>query len=153
LTRRKLEIYRLDDSGVAIHGQFAPPIIETSPSHLSIGMESFNKSEDYRTSSNGFLASGTLLNTNTIEAFKAADKQALIDAEGQKVAEMEEALLFAHILTHPSSHLCSLLFCLLPSCSLSHSFLPALFLSCYSHISHISLTHLHILTLHLTDSP
>jgi hypothetical protein len=80
LYNRKVNVYKLDDSAVQITAVFG------SDGNLSLGAESFALAEkvvleEQQSQHVPFSAKGTLLNFNTIEAFKELNKKAYLQRE------------------------------------------------------------------------
>jgi ubiquitin-like modifier-activating enzyme ATG7 len=85
LTRRKLEVYQLDDSPQPLQGSYTNGDSVGLPPRLSLEFDAFDKSSSGHSRSS--LAHGTLVITNTMEDFKMADKAHLITESGRKVWE------------------------------------------------------------------
>lgn len=83
LTKRKLDVYKLDDQPVKIGGWYtngeAPGLVPLA----NVDYTAFD--DNYQVPPKSFLISGILYNTNTIEEFKQKDKTDLIEKTGKKI--------------------------------------------------------------------
>jgi ubiquitin-like modifier-activating enzyme ATG7 len=88
LSRNKMELYKLDDSSIAIMGSYkAGGILVTNnnkkltiPGRISVSSDSFMYQK-----SGSFGAPGLLKNTNTLGEFKELDKNVFLKSAGLKV--------------------------------------------------------------------
>lgn len=84
LGRRKLEKYQLSDAPVRISG-FYTNSNRQSVARLTLDYGAFN--ECFKTTNLELPSPGVLRNTNTIDAFKSADKKALLEQAGRRIWE------------------------------------------------------------------
>ena len=78
LSQRKLEVYKLDDAARPLQGYYATGGPPELPPRLCLDAHAFVDHDDDGAAgipASSFRARGTLLNANTVEAFKAFDKQ------------------------------------------------------------------------------
>ncbi|XP_033647359.1 ubiquitin-like modifier-activating enzyme ATG7 isoform X1 [Asterias rubens] len=77
LTRKKLEVYKLDDTPKQINGYYYNGDPDGLPSRTSLDFNSFD--EPAECPPHCFPSCGTLLNLNTIDAFKSCDKKSELE--------------------------------------------------------------------------
>ena len=83
LSKRKLEKYQLSDAPVPINGSYTNSSLASLPTSLSLDYSAF---QDIPSLSNiQYPAKGVLRNTNTLDAFKNADKKELLQSAGKKI--------------------------------------------------------------------
>ncbi|GFQ84270.1 ubiquitin-like modifier-activating enzyme ATG7 [Trichonephila clavata] len=85
LTKKKLDIFKLDDSPVEICGFYAVNSSLTLPPVANIDYSAFD--ENINIPPGNLPLKGILINTNTLEDFKSKDKKALLQSVGQKIWE------------------------------------------------------------------
>ncbi|XP_073772262.1 ubiquitin-like modifier-activating enzyme ATG7 [Danio rerio] len=83
LTQKKLNEYRLDESPKNIKGYYYNGDAVGLPARLTLEFSAFDA--DGPTPARCCPASGTLYNTNTLEAFKSTDKKALLDKAANEI--------------------------------------------------------------------
>lgn len=83
LTQKKLNDYRLDESPRNIKGYYYNGDPDGLPTRLTLEFSAFDV--DGPTPARCCSASGTLYNTNTLEAFKSTDKKALLDKAANEI--------------------------------------------------------------------
>uniref|UniRef100_A0A3Q3GKL1 Ubiquitin-like modifier-activating enzyme ATG7 n=1 Tax=Labrus bergylta TaxID=56723 RepID=A0A3Q3GKL1_9LABR len=83
LTQKKLNDYRLDESPKCIKGYYYNGDPLGLPTRLTLEFSAFEV--DGPTPARCCSALGTLYNTNTVDAFKTADKKALLEKEGKEI--------------------------------------------------------------------
>ncbi|XP_076865917.1 ubiquitin-like modifier-activating enzyme ATG7 isoform X2 [Brachyhypopomus gauderio] len=83
LTQKKLNDYRLDESPKNIKGYYYNGDPSGLPTRLTLEFSAFDV--DAPTPARCCPALGTLYNTNTLEAFKATDKKALLDKAANEI--------------------------------------------------------------------
>ncbi|XP_015921791.1 ubiquitin-like modifier-activating enzyme ATG7 [Parasteatoda tepidariorum] len=83
LTKKKLEVFKLDDKPVEIQAFYSNSGPTGSPCIVNIDYSSLEV--DTAVSPGSFGLRGTLINTNTIEDFKLKDKKDLLRSVGQKI--------------------------------------------------------------------
>lgn len=96
LTQRKLNEYRLDEAPKDIKGYYYNGDSAGLPARLTLEFSAFDMSAP--TPAHCCPAVGTLFNTNTLEAFKAADKKLLLE---QAADEIWEAIKSGAALENP----------------------------------------------------
>uniref|UniRef100_A0A8C8WCE1 Ubiquitin-like modifier-activating enzyme ATG7 n=1 Tax=Panthera leo TaxID=9689 RepID=A0A8C8WCE1_PANLE len=96
LTQRKLNEYRLDEAPKDIKGYYYNGDSAGLPARLTLEFSAFDVSAP--TPAHCCPAIGTLFNTNTLEAFKAADKKLLLE---QAADEIWEAIKSGAALENP----------------------------------------------------
>ncbi|XP_045664199.1 ubiquitin-like modifier-activating enzyme ATG7 [Ursus americanus] len=96
LTQRKLNEYRLDEAPKDIKGYYYNGDSAGLPARLTLEFSAFDMSAP--TPARCCPAVGTLFNTNTLEAFKAADKKLLLE---QAADEIWEAIKSGAALENP----------------------------------------------------
>uniref|UniRef100_A0A673TBC9 Ubiquitin-like modifier-activating enzyme ATG7 n=2 Tax=Suricata suricatta TaxID=37032 RepID=A0A673TBC9_SURSU len=96
LTQRKLNEYRLDEAPKDIKGYYYNGDSHGLPARLTLEFSAFDMSAP--TPAHCCPAVGTLFNTNTLEAFKAADKKLLLE---QAADEIWEAIKSGAALKNP----------------------------------------------------
>nr|XP_060484208.1 ubiquitin-like modifier-activating enzyme ATG7 [Panthera onca] len=96
LTQRKLNEYRLDEAPKDIKGYYYNGDSAGLPARLTLEFSAFDMSAP--TPAHCCPAIGTLFNTNTLEAFKAADKKLLLE---QAADEIWEAIKSGAALENP----------------------------------------------------
>ncbi|CAB3993956.1 ubiquitin-like modifier-activating enzyme ATG7 isoform X1 [Paramuricea clavata] len=82
LQRKKLEEYHLDESARELRGYYVINDLDGLPSRFNLDYDALDGNA--QTSKNCFSCKGELHNTNTIENFKAFDKQKLLESVGKK---------------------------------------------------------------------
>uniref|UniRef100_A0A8C9YAN5 Ubiquitin-like modifier-activating enzyme ATG7 n=1 Tax=Sander lucioperca TaxID=283035 RepID=A0A8C9YAN5_SANLU len=97
LTQKKLNDYRLDESPKSIKGYYYNGDPLGLPTRLTLEFSAFEV--DGPTPARCCPAIGTLYNTNTLDAFKTADKKALLEKEAM---EMWDAIQSGAALKDPS---------------------------------------------------
>uniref|UniRef100_A0A3B3YCV7 Ubiquitin-like modifier-activating enzyme ATG7 n=1 Tax=Poecilia mexicana TaxID=48701 RepID=A0A3B3YCV7_9TELE len=97
LTQKKLNDYRLDESPKCIKGYYYNGDPVGLPTRLTLEFSAFDV--DGPTPARCCPALGMLYNTNTLDAFKAADKKALLEKEAK---EIWEAIQSGAALKNPS---------------------------------------------------
>uniref|UniRef100_A0ABI7XL93 Ubiquitin-like modifier-activating enzyme ATG7 n=1 Tax=Felis catus TaxID=9685 RepID=A0ABI7XL93_FELCA len=85
LTQRKLNEYRLDEAPKDIKGYYYNGDSAGLPARLTLEFSAFDMSAP--TPAHCCPAIGTLFNTNTLEAFKAADKKLLLEQAADEIWE------------------------------------------------------------------
>jgi hypothetical protein len=90
LTRRKLEVYQLDDSPQPLQGSYTNGHVMLPNSWTMLAHYCLRWLRSSSGHSRSSLAHGTLVITNTMEDFKMADKAHLITESGRKVWHTEE---------------------------------------------------------------
>uniref|UniRef100_A0A8D3ATK5 Ubiquitin-like modifier-activating enzyme ATG7 n=1 Tax=Scophthalmus maximus TaxID=52904 RepID=A0A8D3ATK5_SCOMX len=90
LTQKKLNDYRLDESPKCIKGYYYNGDPVGLPTRLTLEFSAFDV--DGPTPARCCPAVGTLYNTNTLDAFKTADKKALLEKEAKEVDIMYDYL-------------------------------------------------------------
>ncbi|XP_039087203.1 ubiquitin-like modifier-activating enzyme ATG7 isoform X3 [Hyaena hyaena] len=85
LTQRKLNEYRLDEAPKDIKGYYYNGDSHGLPARLTLEFSAFDMSAP--TPAHCCPAVGTLFNTNTLEAFKAADKKLLLEHAADEIWE------------------------------------------------------------------
>uniref|UniRef100_A0A8C7EXL4 Ubiquitin-like modifier-activating enzyme ATG7 n=1 Tax=Neovison vison TaxID=452646 RepID=A0A8C7EXL4_NEOVI len=85
LTQRKLNEYRLDEAPKDIKGYYYNGDSAGLPARLTLEFSAFDMSAP--TPAHCCPAVGTLFNTNTLEAFKAADKKLLLEQAADEIWE------------------------------------------------------------------
>ncbi|XP_028401486.1 ubiquitin-like modifier-activating enzyme ATG7 [Dendronephthya gigantea] len=85
LQRKKLEDYHLDESAKILRGNYVINDLDGLPSRFNIDFDALDGNSQI--SKNCFNCKGELHNTNTIESFKALDKQKLLESIGKKIWE------------------------------------------------------------------
>uniref|UniRef100_A0A8C6KSA1 Ubiquitin-like modifier-activating enzyme ATG7 n=1 Tax=Nothobranchius furzeri TaxID=105023 RepID=A0A8C6KSA1_NOTFU len=83
LTQKKLSDYRLDESPKCIKGYYYNGDPDSLPTRLTLEFSAFDA--DGPTPARCCPAPGTLYNTNTLDAFKATDKKALLEKEAKEI--------------------------------------------------------------------
>uniref|UniRef100_A0A3Q2TCY0 Ubiquitin-like modifier-activating enzyme ATG7 n=1 Tax=Fundulus heteroclitus TaxID=8078 RepID=A0A3Q2TCY0_FUNHE len=83
LTQKKLNDYRLDESPKCIRGYYYNGDPVGLPTRLTLEFSAFDV--DGPTPARCCPALGTLYNTNTLDAFKATDKKALLEKEAKEI--------------------------------------------------------------------
>ncbi|XP_065836994.1 ubiquitin-like modifier-activating enzyme ATG7 [Oscarella lobularis] len=83
LSRRKLDVYALDDKPKPLNGSYANRDPAGLPSRLSVDYDAFERLP----SGCNCVSHGTLLNMNTPDAFKSADKSQLLNDAGKRIWE------------------------------------------------------------------
>uniref|UniRef100_A0A8D3BW61 Ubiquitin-like modifier-activating enzyme ATG7 n=1 Tax=Scophthalmus maximus TaxID=52904 RepID=A0A8D3BW61_SCOMX len=83
LTQKKLNDYRLDESPKCIKGYYYNGDPVGLPTRLTLEFSAFDV--DGPTPARCCPAVGTLYNTNTLDAFKTADKKALLEKEAKEI--------------------------------------------------------------------
>ncbi|XP_034389500.1 ubiquitin-like modifier-activating enzyme ATG7 [Cyclopterus lumpus] len=83
LTQKKLNDYRLDESPKSIKGYYYNGDPLGLPTRLTLEFSAFEV--DGPTPARCCLATGTLYNTNTLDAFKTTDKKALLEKEAKEI--------------------------------------------------------------------
>uniref|UniRef100_A0A673N1T5 Ubiquitin-like modifier-activating enzyme ATG7 n=1 Tax=Sinocyclocheilus rhinocerous TaxID=307959 RepID=A0A673N1T5_9TELE len=83
LTQKKLNDFRLDESPKIIKGYYYNGDPVGLPTRLTLEFSAFDV--DGATPARCSAASGTLYNTNTLEAFKTTDKRALLDKAANEI--------------------------------------------------------------------
>uniref|UniRef100_A0A3B4USY6 Ubiquitin-like modifier-activating enzyme ATG7 n=1 Tax=Seriola dumerili TaxID=41447 RepID=A0A3B4USY6_SERDU len=83
LTQKKLDDYRLDESPKCIKGYYYNGDPVGLPTRLTLEFSAFDV--DGPTPARCCPAIGTLYNTNTLDAFKTADKKALLEKEAKEI--------------------------------------------------------------------
>uniref|UniRef100_A0A3P9NJ67 Ubiquitin-like modifier-activating enzyme ATG7 n=1 Tax=Poecilia reticulata TaxID=8081 RepID=A0A3P9NJ67_POERE len=89
LTQKKLNDYRLDESPKCIKGYYYNGDPVGLPTRLTLEFSAFDV--DGPTPARCCPALGMLYNTNTLDAFKAADKKALLEKEAKEIWEAIES--------------------------------------------------------------
>lgn len=79
LARRKLEVWKLDESAVRVWASFVPAQHAGVPPLLNLSLAAFDKS--YAESARTFAYYGKLVNCNTADAFRALDTVARLAVE------------------------------------------------------------------------
>jgi len=99
-SKRKLDIYKLDDSPVPVSAYY---FINTNPniaeSSLRLEIDAFSPPRSYPSGNRRFLAPGLLYNSNTYDDFKNLDKNALLHKAGR---ELSSQIVSSAILDDPS---------------------------------------------------
>uniref|UniRef100_A0A8D3CAH3 Ubiquitin-like modifier-activating enzyme ATG7 n=1 Tax=Scophthalmus maximus TaxID=52904 RepID=A0A8D3CAH3_SCOMX len=90
LTQKKLNDYRLDESPKCIKGYYYNGDPVGLPTRLTLEFSAFDV--DGPTPARCCPAVGTLYNTNTLDAFKTADKKALLEKEAKEVQDKHFAI-------------------------------------------------------------
>uniref|UniRef100_A0A8C3WW07 Ubiquitin-like modifier-activating enzyme ATG7 n=1 Tax=Catagonus wagneri TaxID=51154 RepID=A0A8C3WW07_9CETA len=85
LTQKKLNEYRLDEAPKSIKGYYYNGDSAGLPARLTLEFSAFDMSAP--TPARCCPATGTLYNTNTLEAFKAADKKLLLEQAANEIWE------------------------------------------------------------------
>eukprot|EP00062_Callorhinchus_milii_P025153 gi/632985826/ref/XP_007909899.1/ PREDICTED: ubiquitin-like modifier-activating enzyme ATG7 [Callorhinchus milii] len=85
LTRRKLELYRLDQSAKPLRGHYYNGDPSGLPTRLTLEFSAFDVNT--LTPARCCPAFGSLYNTNTFQAFKSTDKKALLEQVGKEIWE------------------------------------------------------------------
>ncbi|KAM7429954.1 Autophagy protein 7 [Porites harrisoni] len=83
LTQNKLEVYQLDDKPKPLQGYYVNSDPAGLPCRFNLDYHAF--STDRRVPLKTFPLQGTLINTNTIEAFRTLDKKELIHSTGRQI--------------------------------------------------------------------
>uniref|UniRef100_A0A672NT05 Ubiquitin-like modifier-activating enzyme ATG7 n=1 Tax=Sinocyclocheilus grahami TaxID=75366 RepID=A0A672NT05_SINGR len=83
LTQKKLNLFRLDQSPKIIRGYYCNGDPVGLPTRLTLEFSAFDV--DGATPARCSAASGTLYNTNTLEAFRTTDKRALLDKAANEI--------------------------------------------------------------------
>ncbi|XP_071484783.1 ubiquitin-like modifier-activating enzyme ATG7 [Diadema antillarum] len=83
LTQKKLNEYKLDDKPKDIHGYYYNGDPDGLPCRLCLDFNAFDSSAS--TPPHCHLSRGTLVNFNTLDAFKTCDKKALLDKTAEKL--------------------------------------------------------------------
>ncbi|XP_046853731.1 ubiquitin-like modifier-activating enzyme ATG7 isoform X2 [Xenia sp. Carnegie-2017] len=83
LQRKKLEEYHLDESSKTIKGYYANDNLDGFQARFNLDYDALDRSDIC--SKNRFICHGELLNANTIENFKAFNKQKLLESVGKKI--------------------------------------------------------------------
>ncbi|XP_030853789.1 ubiquitin-like modifier-activating enzyme ATG7 [Strongylocentrotus purpuratus] len=83
LTQKKLNEYKLDDGPKDIYGYYYNGDPDGLPCRLSLEFNAFDQSET--TPPHCFSSRGTLVNFNTLDAFKTCDKKALLDVTAEQL--------------------------------------------------------------------
>uniref|UniRef100_A0AAQ4QVV9 Ubiquitin-like modifier-activating enzyme ATG7 n=1 Tax=Gasterosteus aculeatus aculeatus TaxID=481459 RepID=A0AAQ4QVV9_GASAC len=83
LTQKKLNDYRLDESAKSIKGYYYNGDPLGLPTRLTLEFSAFEV--DGPTPARCCPATGTLYNTNTLDAFKTTDKKALLEKEAREI--------------------------------------------------------------------
>uniref|UniRef100_A0A674MUR8 Ubiquitin-like modifier-activating enzyme ATG7 n=1 Tax=Takifugu rubripes TaxID=31033 RepID=A0A674MUR8_TAKRU len=86
LTQKKLNDYRLDESPKCIKGYYYNGDPLGLPTRLTLEFSAFEV--DGPTPAHCCPVTGTLFNTNTLDAFKTTDKKALLEKEAKEVIEI-----------------------------------------------------------------
>ncbi|XP_072952894.1 ubiquitin-like modifier-activating enzyme atg7 [Typha angustifolia] len=88
LSSLKLDTLRIDQSPIAITGFYAPCSHAQVSNRVTLLAESLPPNSDARHGNrNKCPVPGTLLNTNTLDSFRALDREALLKAEAKKILE------------------------------------------------------------------
>lgn len=85
LGRRKLECFKLSEAQQELHGSFSNTSVPGLPQHFTLEYTSFD--EAVSVPPGCFSSPGSLLNTNTIDAFKTCDKKELLKVCAAKIWE------------------------------------------------------------------
>ncbi|GIY99831.1 ubiquitin-like modifier-activating enzyme ATG7 [Caerostris extrusa] len=113
LTKKKLDIFKLDDAAVKINGFYSTNSSLALPPICNIDYSAFD--DDIQIPPGSVPLKGLLMNTNTVEDFKIRDKKALLQSVGQKIweaitsgAALENPLLLQAFpaLNYPDSIIC-----------------------------------------------
>ncbi|TWW61928.1 ATG7 ATG12-activating enzyme E1 [Takifugu flavidus] len=89
LTQKKLNDYRLDESPKCIKGYYYNGDPLGLPTRLTLEFSAFEV--DGPTPAHCCPVTGTLFNTNTLDAFKTTDKKALLEKEAKEIAALQQA--------------------------------------------------------------